>query len=160
MLGVQPPILEAVRFLMSAPHYGCVTKTNPTAWTPLRCDHTGATPSPSATSGVLWGCRRPQLLWDHGCGQVGELCSQGSRVKAATTEACQWAGGRGLGGRVWQVGMAIVPAACSSGRTFLAGEFKLGYSHCRSLNIIFIFQSHFFCHLSPLWRWHSCRKGG
>lgn len=57
-------------------------------------------------------------------------------------------GGLGLeGGR--QPGLAVVPAACSAGRTFVAGEFKLGYSRCCSLNIIFIFQAHFFWHLFP-----------
>lgn len=53
------------------------------------------------------------------------------------------------GGKVWQPGW-----------TSAAAGFKLGYSHCRSLNIIFIFQSHFFWHLSPLWTWLSSRRGG
>lgn len=66
----------------------------------------------------------------------------------------------GAGGRVWQPGLAVVPAACSAGRTFAAGEFKLGYSRCRSLNIIFIFQSHFFGIFPLFWRWQGSRRGG
>lgn len=60
-------------------------------------------------------------------------------------------------GLMWGLGPGQVgQPGCSSA----AAGFRLGDHHCCSVSIIFIFQSHFFWHLSPLWMWLSSRRGG
>lgn len=61
----------------------------------------------------------------------------GRKGEWAGTNRRAGAGGRVLGGVFSWAG--LISAACSSGWISLAGEFKLGYSHCHSLNITFIF---------------------
>lgn len=83
-------------------------------------------------------CQQPLLC--HGdakdCGlwhrQAGELRGQAKGCRQAPT------GELGLEGGFF-TWAGLIPAACSSGWTSVAGEFKLGYSHCHSLNITFIF---------------------
>lgn len=114
-----------------------------------------------ATS-VPWACQRPRPLRERGCRQVGELCGQGSGCRQQPAGPHQWAGGGRLGleggfvSQGWP--SSLLPAARDG--PFVAGEFKLGYSRCCSLNIIFIFHSHFFGIFSLLWRWQSSRRAG
>lgn len=115
-----------------------------------------------ATSAVPRACQGPRPLRDRGHRQVGELCRQGSGCRQQPAEPRQRAAGGGLGleggfvSQGWP--SSLLPAARDG--PFVAGEFKLGYSRCRSLNIIFIFQSHFFGIFSLLWRWQSSRRAG
>lgn len=83
-------------------------------------------------------CQQPLLchrdakdcrLWHR---QAGELRGQAKGCRQAPT------GELGLEGGFF-TWAGLIPAACSLGWTSVSGEFKLGYSHCHSLNITFIF---------------------
>lgn len=171
-LGVQPPILRANGFLMSASltplsvvmrvaaspcasHYGCETKPNPTVWTAPRHDHTQATPSPSASARTdsasnLCAMGMPKASATAGAWvQAGRRALRaGERVQAATsrTSPMGWWWTAGSGGRVCQPGLAVIPAACSTGWTFCGWRVQAGLQP--------LLQSEHHIHIPLTFFWH------